>query len=246
MIVQSILEMLVTTEESRSRTEAIAALEKLLNVYGFQYYGVHRLTRQSESDHILFLASHWPEGWPEVYHAARHGAVDPVLRYFGVAQRPFRWKTALKAYQADPHRKRMEKMMAEAETFGLEDGYLFPIHGRGGSLGFLTIGGRPIDLSPTEIALFNAGAKSIYWKLRMLDEGDMTGQPLVQAGLDITKRELEVLHHLADGLTSIEISRILNISRHTVDWYVNGIQTKLNARNRQHAVAIGLRDGMIH
>ena len=30
---------------------------------------------------------------------------------------------------------------------------------------------------------------------------------------------------------------MLKISNHTVDWYMNGIQDKLNAKNRHHVVA---------
>jgi LuxR family transcriptional regulator len=56
---------------------------------------------------------------------------------------------------------------------------------------------------------------------------------------------MEVLNHLADGMTSIEISRLLMISNHTVDWYMNSIQDKLKARNRQHIVAIAFRNGLI-
>jgi LuxR family transcriptional regulator len=56
---------------------------------------------------------------------------------------------------------------------------------------------------------------------------------------------MEVLNHLAEGMTSMEISRMLKISNHTVDWYMNSIQDKLNAKNRQHIVAIAFRNGLI-
>jgi LuxR family transcriptional regulator len=61
----------------------------------------------------------------------------------------------------------------------------------------------------------------------------------------MTRREMEVLNYLADGLTSNEISKILKISNHTVDWYMNGIQDKLNAKNRQHVVALSFRLGLV-
>ena len=65
------------------------------------------------------------------------------------------------------------------------------------------------------------------------------------ADINLTRRELEVLHFLADGMTSQEIGKILNLSSHTVDWYMNGIQEKLNAHNRQHVVALAFRNGLI-
>jgi len=136
-------------------------------------------------------------------------------------------------------------MMADARANGLADGYLFPIHGRNGLLGSMTIGGEAVDLSPTEISVFEAVAKKVFWRLlEFRDEA----QYLERAGaaeLKLTKREMEVLNHLADGMTSIEISRLLKISNHTVDWYMNSIQDKLKARNRQHIVAIAFRNGLI-
>nr|WP_210296966.1 autoinducer binding domain-containing protein [Gellertiella hungarica] len=238
------MELLVTTEECRSADEVLASFRTLLTVYGFEYYAILRDARPDPDGNFSFLASKWPAGWPEAYAAARHMTIDPALRYLSVAQRPFRWSTALKAFQADPLARQMERMMAEAASYGLKDGYIFPIHGRGGLLGFVSVGGRVIDLSPTEIALFQAAFKSVYWKMRLFLERETLAA--VSAGsADVTKRELEVLWHLANGLTSNEISKALGISRHTVDWYTAGIQEKLGAKNRQHAVAIAFRRGLI-
>lgn len=61
----------------------------------------------------------------------------------------------------------------------------------------------------------------------------------------LTRRELEVVSHLAEGLISPEIVNILQISSLTVDWYIHGLQDKMKARNRQHVVALALRKGFI-
>ncbi len=56
---------------------------------------------------------------------------------------------------------------------------------------------------------------------------------------------MEVLALLAEGMTSNEIAKDLQISNHTVDWYINVIQEKFNAKNRQHVVAIAFRLGLV-
>lgn len=56
---------------------------------------------------------------------------------------------------------------------------------------------------------------------------------------------MQALNNLAEGRTSPEIASILDVSANTVDWYVNSLQTKLKARNRNHAVAIAFRQGLI-
>lgn len=245
MPVQSILEMLVTTEECHSADDVLQSLQKLLSVYGFDYYAVFRNLRPKEDGNFDVLGCHMPEGWAEFYREQSYFTIDPVMRYLAVAQRPFRWKQALKFYQADPNFRHMDKMMAEAASHGLEDGYFFPMHGRGGLIGALTVGGRAVELSPTELSLFQAAAKAVYWKLRKLQTHPDDEPARPDSFPDITRRELQVLVHLADGLTSNEISRVLSISPHTVDWYMSGLQMKLGARNRQHAVAIAFRSGML-
>lgn len=61
-----------------------------------------------------------------------------------------------------------------------------------------------------------------------------------------TAREIEVLRLLADGLTNPQISRRLFISLSTVNHHVHNILEKLGAKTRTEAVAIAVRDGLVH
>jgi LuxR family transcriptional regulator len=242
--INQLLHFLVVVDEFRSAAEVVSELEKLVRSYGFDYYGVVRQPKPDENPMKLVLTGAWPEGWPELYIAKRFLLIDPTIRYLGQAQSGFRWRDALHAFRADPHRKRMERMLGESMRFGLLDGYIFPVHGRTGLLGNMTVGGRPVDLSPAEIALFDAVAKKAYWRLVEFSHAD-EADPVKPIDTRMTRREMEVLNYLADGLTSNEISKILKISNHTVDWYMNGIQDKLNAKNRQHVVALSFRLGLV-
>jgi len=58
-------------------------------------------------------------------------------------------------------------------------------------------------------------------------------------------RELEVLALLAAGMTDSEIAAQLSTSTYTVKEHATRLFAKLDARNRAHAVAIGLRRGLI-
>lgn len=62
----------------------------------------------------------------------------------------------------------------------------------------------------------------------------------------LTPREMETLTLLADGASNKVIARQLNISVHTAKFHVAAVLTKLQARNRADAVAIGLRHGLIY
>ena len=62
---------------------------------------------------------------------------------------------------------------------------------------------------------------------------------------DLTYREREVLTLLAEGLTTGEVAKELSLSEHTVRSRVKTTLGKLDARNREHAVAIAIREGAV-
>ncbi len=62
--------------------------------------------------------------------------------------------------------------------------------------------------------------------------------------VQLTPREQEVLHALAEGLSMSEISGKLNISYHTVDTHLRHIYGKLHVRSATGAVAKAVREGL--
>jgi DNA-binding CsgD family transcriptional regulator len=62
---------------------------------------------------------------------------------------------------------------------------------------------------------------------------------------DISPREGEVLRLCGDGHSNEEIAAVLVVSLETVKTHMKSIIRKLEAKNRTHAVAIGIRRGII-
>ncbi len=61
----------------------------------------------------------------------------------------------------------------------------------------------------------------------------------------LTPREVEVLRHLSEGLDTMEIASRLSYSERTIKNTIHGMLTRLGLRNRTHAVAHGIRTGLI-
>jgi DNA-binding NarL/FixJ family response regulator len=61
----------------------------------------------------------------------------------------------------------------------------------------------------------------------------------------LSDREIEVLKHVAEGLSNKEIAWTLDISAHTVARHVTNIMRKLDAANRAQAATMALRSGLL-
>ena len=61
----------------------------------------------------------------------------------------------------------------------------------------------------------------------------------------LSQRELEVLQYVANGNSNKMIGRLLQISEQTVKNHLTSIMSKLQAKDRTHAVVIALRQRLI-
>ncbi len=84
---------------------------------------------------------------------------------------------------------------------------------------------------------------------RLLDQvGRLQRQVLAPRGLTfrgLSEREVRVLRLLADGMDTAEVGRELFYSERTVKNIVHDITSRLELRNRTHAVAYAIKQGLI-
>lgn len=73
----------------------------------------------------------------------------------------------------------------------------------------------------------------------------LSGSPDVIDGVALTRRELEILEMMAEGLRNRAIATHLGISGYTVKFHVASILAKLGAASRTEAVTLGVRHGLI-
>ncbi|HEY5786634.1 MAG TPA: response regulator transcription factor [Microlunatus sp.] len=84
---------------------------------------------------------------------------------------------------------------------------------------------------------------------RLLEQvGRLQRQVLAPRGLTftgLTPRETEVLRLVADGLDTSEIASRMSYSERTVKNVLHDLTTRLQLKNRTHAVAYAVREGLI-
>ena len=100
--------------------------------------------------------------------------------------------------------------------------------------------------------LKNAPRDEIFKAIRITNAGGSILQPIVASKLlqrppieELTEREREVLHLVAQGMPNKEIASHLIISERTVKFHVSSIMGKLGATNRTEAVALAAQRSLI-
>jgi DNA-binding NarL/FixJ family response regulator len=63
--------------------------------------------------------------------------------------------------------------------------------------------------------------------------------------ISLTKRQLDVLHHLAEGRSTDEIATALAVSRATARNHIANLLTAMGAHSRLQAVVIARRVGIL-
>ena len=90
--------------------------------------------------------------------------------------------------------------------------------------------------------LHHALTRNIYpnyvnWLLTAFGDFELSTKTKTQSLIDpLSDRELEILQHIAAGLSNKEISDRLFISLATVKWHTSNIYGKLSVKNRNQAV----------
>lgn len=119
------------------------------------------------------------------------------------------------------------------------NGIALPVHADRGQCGLVVFLGSEMALSDDTLCEIHARSFALFAavaRIRPSDSGRMRS---------ISKRELECLKLTANGNTSEEIAKLLKLSVHTANQYLTQSTQKLNAVNRNQAVAKALRLGLI-
>lgn len=188
----------------------------------------------------LLMIDGYPPGWVEHYFRQGYASHDPVMAFCSTHVVPVAWNALClerNAYGA--------QVMGEAGEHGLRDGVSVAVHSPQGEMSVLSFAlSKPAaearDLVAQALAQVQLLSAHVHETVRRV-----TGLSRQDPEVGLTPREADCLRWAADGKTSWEIGQILKIPERTVNFHLNNAVQKLDARNRQHAVAKVALQGLV-
>jgi len=186
----------------------------------------------------VFLHSEGPKGWWEEWSTKLHRQLPIGYLMARTAMTPYTMTESLQALQPIGADRWGYELFLQ---HGMRDGLLCPVAGR-----WLVVfwSRKPLSkaAAPAMRVAIYAAASFAAMRLEQL-VGATSGR--VNATAHLTPRELTILRLASFGMPSKEIAKYLELGEETVRTHASKAQTKLNARNRTHAVAEAIRQQLL-
>ena len=184
------------------------------------------------------ILSNFCSEWQTRYISEGYLKTDPTVLHGCRSQAPLIWNDQL--FDVTPH------MWDEAQSFGQRVWWVQS------SLDALGVGGmlarsRSADtLSATELASKEVKMRWLVNISHLSLSRIYTDKLVKQTQQALTPREIEVLKWTADGKTSSEVSGILAVSEHTVNFHIKNAVAKLKTANKTAAVVRAAMLGLLN
>ena len=188
------------------------------------------------------------------HYAQRYGGADPMVRYaLEYDENLLYCSNTIDKLPGLENPLAME-MLNEAAEIGLRCSYETPFRKNypGQAVAFnLGSSMETEDFLPffseieEDVILATSLAQSFMPKLLFDRRGSENWVPLNDDVQRLTVREIETLNWLANGHRVDRIADKMNITNDTVNFHIKSIKQKLNAKTREHAVAIAFIENLI-
>ena len=112
---------------------------------------------------------------------------------------------------------------------------------------------RALDSGACGYLLKDMLGRELIQSIRVAAGGKQVIPPVIASRLaefkprvDLTEREVEILHFVAKGLRNKEIAHVIGRTEGTVKVHLKHVMAKLGVDDRTEAVTLGLQRGIIH
>lgn len=201
---------------------------ELLNV---AYLALHvpPLTRRQFYSEVTYS-----DEWVDRYVSQGYVKIDPVMPAAAAGIMPIDWSAI------DRSKREVHDFFVDAEAYGVgNQGITIPIRGANGERAFFSINMQATD---ADWAIFKKENMSIlqavahFYHNKVLETHGISFPDVA-----LTPRQAEVLRWAANGKSIKDAAEIMQLSPHTVQTYLEGAKSRLQALNTVHAVARALQ-----
>lgn len=215
--------------------QIIRLIEQQTNYLGFEFYVLFIRHPVPFTRPKTFYYCNLPKSWIDFYFKSEFLPLDPVMRICHHPGTLWVWDDGVAGDGA--------KVLAAAREHGIYHGVSHSAIAQNRATGILSFASsdpvKNVVLSTElELKLQYLAELSLASLFRLNDIS------MKQVNMELSDREREILKWTAEGKTSAEISLILSISQHTVNFHQKNMQKRLNAPNKtqiaSYAAAIGL------
>ncbi len=223
------------------------AIDEIVRSFGFDsfMYGTSAAAYpHQESKSYVFTTL--PRAWVARYDEQAYIEVDPRVKRASEGALPLVWDQASERGRSD----RIDAFLADAIAHGVASGIAFGVHDLRAGVVLIALNSSNPAIDDARHSEISRDMGNILLFGICFHEIFMSG--LVRQGVaprsegaPLTPREKQCLTHAARGLTSGDIGLKLNIAERTVEFHFAGIRSKLNAVNRQEAIAKAVATGLI-
>ena len=223
--------------------EVLVVMRREYSAIGYDdfFYGVQIL--ESFKTPPVVAYSTLKQEWLAEVMANNYPLSDPISYHYMHHTTPLFWHVD-DDWSKHPYGENAVEFMAAVRDVGYLAGVCIPVFSRECTRGFINL----IVDNHTEQELVKVALGSLLIKyfhettLRVWLEQEDQDSPL---SVKLTRRESEVIRHIADGLTSRQTAQKLGISKRTIDAHIASAQFKLGCDNRQQLICMATNLGLI-
>lgn len=225
-----------------SQFDVFRYMREITQRFSYRYFAINSLDGEFQArlaDTIIITSA--PSDLIRRHDEYDFAASNPVLAHMRTTGAPFefRFGPGSVGFGGAKDDSTHGAMLAVLHEYDIDTWFAVPVRtpGRGESL--VSYLGQRSPLSFPEMAELGLISAFAYDRLSKVSAAAAAPES------PLTERELECLVWTSAGKTSVEIAKILNLSEHTVNHYLNNATRKSGTVNRTQTVAYALRNGWI-
>jgi DNA-binding CsgD family transcriptional regulator len=216
----------------------LRAARDRLGVMNFSYWYLGTSNRLP--DRMTWLST-YDQRYMDIYLKQMSPLGDPAFDLCFARLLPVDWNEVRSEHEV------VKPMHEIAESYGVGRlGVSFPIRDPGGGDAMFSVNFECEDRHWSKVRRDLVSGLHIfahYFHLRMRDI--ISARP-VTAEFDLSPREREVLKWASDGKTAWETAQLLGVSERAIRLYTENAMNKLRAKTKTQAVAIAVRNDILH